>query len=166
MSASRNGVQPILHAPQPIRVSKRDAQGKMCNRRQSLSARGPYRAGAVRKALSAAGRLDLGEARMAVQSAVRPGAAGRLKALSNDAAAVYARTGHRGAMQNSSACATDHPGPLAGSEYRRRTAHRHDAQSSRARTSGRPDRRSWPANRDLRSTTTGPGGRRPISIPV
>jgi hypothetical protein len=54
---------------------------------------------AVRKALSAAGRLDLGEARMAVQSAVRPGAAGRLKALSNDAAAVYARTGHRGAMQ-------------------------------------------------------------------
>jgi hypothetical protein len=55
--------------------------------------------GAVRQALAAARRLELSEARTLARQAVRPGAVGRLKVLSEDAATLYARTGQRGVMQ-------------------------------------------------------------------
>jgi hypothetical protein len=55
--------------------------------------------GAVRQALAAARRLELSEARTLAQQAVRPGAVGRLRALSEDAATLYTRTGQRGVMQ-------------------------------------------------------------------
>jgi hypothetical protein len=53
----------------------------------------------VRQALAAARRLELSEARTLARQAVRPGAVGRLKALSEDAATLYSRTGQRGVMQ-------------------------------------------------------------------
>src|ERR687898_2345606 len=55
--------------------------------------------GAVRQALAAARRLELSETRTLARQAVRPGAVGRLKALSEDAATLYSRTGQRGVMQ-------------------------------------------------------------------
>jgi hypothetical protein len=55
--------------------------------------------GAVRQALAAARRVELSEARTLARQAVRPGAVGRLRALSEDAATLYARTGQRGVMQ-------------------------------------------------------------------
>jgi hypothetical protein len=55
--------------------------------------------GAVRQALASARRLELSETRTLARQAVRPGAVGRLKALSEDAATLYSRTGQRGVMQ-------------------------------------------------------------------
>jgi hypothetical protein len=55
--------------------------------------------GAVRQALASARRLELSETRTLARQAVRPGAVGRLKALSEDAATLYTRTGQRGVMQ-------------------------------------------------------------------
>jgi hypothetical protein len=47
------------------------------------------------------------------------------------------------------------------------TASGHGGQSPRGRASGRPDHPSWPANRDLRSTTTTePAERRPPCVPA
>ena len=54
---------------------------------------------AVRGMLGALRRFDLGAARAAAQAAVRPGALGRLRGLADDAAVLYAKTGHRGAQQ-------------------------------------------------------------------
>jgi hypothetical protein len=54
---------------------------------------------AVHAAVKAARRLDLDGTTLAARTALRPSAVGKLKHLSDNAATLYARTGHRGVMQ-------------------------------------------------------------------